>query len=258
VRAFYLVERVAEGDKPDYSPDAALFREFADIPLSREGVLKFANKYGWLGASDLIIPRGVAPIMYTIPQEALQANLNSGCLGERADTWFSEIVAMNRLLRIFDSARGANSAKKRFDQRIRWTADQILYEWQTDESKGIDVIAAKLERPDLFALLQNRNLQETLRWHLEISVDNRLADHKVKVRLQRDASSKQVGLRVVPQTFIGFLWLQFAKAIDGGRSYRRCEDCGKWFELGGQSSRSDKRFCSGTCKARRHRKPAST
>jgi hypothetical protein len=270
--AVYLVERVMEGDKPDDSPDAALFREFADVPLSREGVLNFANKYGWLGVGPLtlVIPRKVCryPIREEVASEmeTLLAQGNRARIlshpteaypvqpGERPAEWFKEIAAMSQLLRVFDPPGGADPLKKRFEQRVIWTTNEVIYELQTDDVVEKELIVSKQERPQLFALLKKANLREILRWYLELSIDKRLAAHEVKVRLLRDSASGRVGLRVVPQSLIGFLWLQFAKAVEGNKSYRRCEDCGKWFELGGQSSRSDKRFCTDTCRVRNDRK----
>jgi hypothetical protein len=269
--AVYLVQRPAEGNS-EYVPDPALFREFADVPSTREDILSFANKYGWLGPSELVVRRGVESTVYTMPKDVAEAMKSSGAprqrgrklsrtrnlypvqLGERPDKWFKEIAAMNRLLKILDPPRGSDSTKRRFQQRIRWTANQVIYEWRTDEGEVIDVIASEEERPQQFALLQKANLREILRYYLARSINERLAAHRVKVQLFPDSPSERVGLRIVPETLIGFLWLQFAKAVEGGRSYRRCEDCSKWFEFGGQSSRSDKRFCSDTCRVRNGRK----
>jgi Family of unknown function (DUF6076) len=85
-------------------------------------------------------------------------------------------------------------------------------------------------------------------------VNAKLAQHRVNVKLLWDAKFEHLGLAMVPEDLVGFLWLQFAKAIEGGKAYRRCEDCGQWFGFGGQSARKDKRFCTATCRVRSNRR----
>ena len=98
-----------------------------------------------------------------------------------------------------------------------------------------------------------KNLKQITRCYLQITVNEKLAQHQVDVRLLWDPKFGQLGLCMVPGNLIGFLWLQFAKAIEGSIAHRQCEGCGKWFALGGTAGRSDKMFCSVNCKIRKHR-----
>lgn len=43
------------------------------------------------------------------------------------------------------------------------------------------------------------------------------------------------------------IWFQFAKAIDAGRRFARCKQCGKFFEISGGAGRTDKIHCSQRC-----------
>jgi hypothetical protein len=64
----------------------------------------------------------------------------------------------------------------------------------------------------------------------------------------------RLGLHLVPTSLSGCLWLQFASAVDGNRTYRRCAGCGRWLEHSPQVARADRKFCSDSCKASAHRK----
>jgi hypothetical protein len=57
-----------------------------------------------------------------------------------------------------------------------------------------------------------------------------------------------------PKNLLGALWLQFALTIERGSDFRRCAECGTWFELAPGLGRSDKQFCSVRCRVRSHRK----
>jgi hypothetical protein len=73
----------------------------------------------------------------------------------------------------------------------------------------------------------------------------------------------RTSLQFIPTSLIGALWLQFARAVDGSKSYKECEACGKWFDVSKYGSRADKKTCNGTCRKRlkrrieRERKSAS-
>jgi hypothetical protein len=83
-------------------------------------------------------------------------------------------------------------------------------------------------------------------------VNMHLRRHRVAMGLAQMLDRPQ--LRVIPNSLIGAMWWQFAMAVDGNRSYRQCGACRKWYEIAGQAGRTDKLFCSESCKARAHRK----
>jgi hypothetical protein len=249
----FLIECPSEAATMNRPLHDALFREFAETPLTPEGVLGFANRHGWLGVAQLVGSEVFRDETHPPRERPVR-------LCERKDTWLAEIAAMYRLVRLWDSIahgrRHAHNGAKRFEQRIAWIPDvEMRYEWVTDYENEREVIASRVLRPDLFERLQGlKNLKQVLPWYLQLAVNKKLHEHGVHVRLLWDRKFEHLGLAMVPTTLIGFLWLQFAKAIEGGTSYRQCKDCGKWFAFGAPSGRTDKRFCSGTCKARTHRR----
>src|SRR5207244_929510 len=60
-------------------------------------------------------------------------------------------------------------------------------------------------------------------------------------------------LRLQPASLHHALWLQFAFAITGNKSYRRCPECQRWFELSPVLNRADRLFCSNACRTRAYR-----
>ncbi len=89
--------------------------------------------------------------------------------------------------------------------------------------------------------------------YIQRQINEKLKEHNVTSRLLWDSRHTRLGLHIVPRSLIGRIWLQFARAIDGNRAFRRCQDCRKWFEVTPHVTRTDRIFCSPTCKASAHR-----
>ena len=82
----------------------------------------------------------------------------------------------------------------------------------------------------------------------------RMGSLAAKSEVQADAD--RLSPKPEARTLLGCMWLQFARAIGGDKSYRVCQNCKRWSEIGGgtHGDRSDKRYCCGTCKAAAHAK----
>lgn len=74
------------------------------------------------------------------------------------------------------------------------------------------------------------------------------------MRVVFDADAKQMIMRVCPNTLLGAMWLQVARAVTEDPPLKQCENCGKWFELASEAKRNVTRFCSQKCKVAWHRK----
>jgi hypothetical protein len=244
----YLVECPRPSKAFDAPVHDGLFREFSELSPDGQAVVAFAERYGALGKYELMIPA---------KSEPGEGELRGGRMAESLETWQSEIVTMYRLLRIWDSISDRGRLKRsELEQDVDYSPDRILYRWKSFHDQGVEVVALKDNQPWLFAKLnenKNRKLSVFLSWYLQMTVNEKLKGGQSSARLLWDRQEKRLGLSILPLNLLGFLWLQFAKAIEGDISHRRCEDCGKWFALGGRAGRSDKRYCSGTCKARSHR-----
>jgi hypothetical protein len=60
-------------------------------------------------------------------------------------------------------------------------------------------------------------------------------------------------LQEIPLSLLGAIYLQFAQAVNQDTPARRCEACGRWFEVAPDRSRVDRTTCSGTCRTRLYR-----
>jgi hypothetical protein len=73
------------------------------------------------------------------------------------------------------------------------------------------------------------------------------------VHLAAGEPGHQPRLMMRPNTLISAMLLQFAQALEGGRSVRECPRCGKPFEIGGRGGkRSMAKFCSPQCQMAAH------
>jgi hypothetical protein len=242
----FLIETSPGGE---YSPSPlndTLFFEFAEVPLTREGVRAFANQYGLLGVPELVSSDKF------LPPSAASGKIPAR-LGESQKRWAQEIKDMHRLVRLWNPAFRKKRGSRFEDNVLLIPPNRIEYECITDYGKRKEVITEDGVRswlqsppPDLKEQIRRRSLLG--------AVNEKLKHSDVRIALYEDPSKKRSRLRIIPTSLKDFLWLQFAKAINRGTVYRECLDCGSWFPLGDQGGRSDKRFCSGTCKSRTHRR----
>jgi hypothetical protein len=65
-------------------------------------------------------------------------------------------------------------------------------------------------------------------------------------------------LRIVPETLIGAMWFQCARALTLNPSFRACRNCGKWFELSPDTRRKQSIYCSDRCKVAAYRAKKAT
>jgi hypothetical protein len=177
--------------------------------------------------------------------------------GESRHAWASEIEAMRMWIKVWELAKKRDQAE--LGKFIRWEKDAIHFLVPPPDAKrralrlfGRGPAKATVTGAMQMQISPNFQPRDTVMpalYFLQDRVNEKLAQHGVHAHLF------QLGLRLVPESLIGCLWLQFAKAIEGNRIYRRCENCQGWFELGGETGgRSDKRFCGPPCKANAHRK----
>jgi hypothetical protein len=65
--------------------------------------------------------------------------------------------------------------------------------------------------------------------------------------------AKQPVLKLTPPSLMDAIYLQFARAILGNKSYQTCQACGRWFELAPGVNRADRQTCSPYCRVKLYR-----
>jgi hypothetical protein len=214
---------------------SGLFKVFAETEATKDGILAFANAHGSLGlaiALDLIDGEREGPID-----------------GEQLAAWRASVLEMRAAVELWDAAR--TSSMEKLSQCLKWTSDtSIAY-----TGPHLALMISAQGEPGLFATWRPGELIGPALYVVQHRINHALLQHGVVARLLWDSRWAKLSLLMVPRTLIGCMWLQFAKAVDGDKEYRQCENCRAWFEVGGnRTSRSDKRFCTPTCKAAGHRK----
>jgi hypothetical protein len=223
-----------------YSPlleETGLFRTFAETELDERAILKFANAYGLLGGNfnTAAIEKGKSVV-----------EMRAESLG----MWKHAIAQMQSMLLIWNSARDADtSVLSQFfhwnDRGVYYSIGDRVFEW-----------IASPDDVEVFSRFTQGDLILPAMYLLQRRINLQLIEHQVTPKLLWHRGEGQLVMRVSANSLIGAMWLQFAKAVEGNRKYRQCQrqQCRKWFEVGqNTTARSDKKFCSPTCKSAAHR-----
>jgi hypothetical protein len=227
-----------------------LFRTFAETALTPEAIRAFANEYGLLGISVFTGLDRSHPV-----------------LGERLSEWRKQILLFRRPFEVWELVRRRDS--RQLACFFRWEQTPagrgVTYEFPWDSQLGesltpTDVpaekglIAAEHSHPEVMSYLKDQDLILPALIYVQRKVNEQLID-KVAPRLLYDPNTGRLVFRMVPQTLIGALWLQFTQAISGNKELRQCGGCEKWFEVSpGPQMRTTRQFCSVACRLRAFRK----
>jgi hypothetical protein len=68
-----------------------------------------------------------------------------------------------------------------------------------------------------------------------------------------DPKRGRPALRFEAPTLLAAVWLQLADAVSNDRTFGRCRECGKLFEVAPDAARTHRRFCSNGCRSRSYR-----
>jgi hypothetical protein len=232
----YLVYASGEPVQParDYSPfvsTSGLFKRFAETAPTEKGIAAFANKFGWLGGRLTSGPLSAAegtPRLY----------------GETFNSWQETIKCMADIVTLWECAKlGKLSAISR---QVFWKGNAVFH--RSRDRQNLEVIASEHLYPELLAGFSRGDLQLPAMYAVQRQINRELAKHTASPKLLWHRG--QLVLRQSATSLIGAIWLQFAKAVEGNKGYRQCENCREWIEIGGRrAARSDKRFCTPSCKS---------
>ena len=243
----FLIERIAP-DSPTvtrYSPlvhETGLFREFASLrPTDEKAIVGFANKFGWLGADPIYVHR-------TYPSSKMPLSSLSSAFGERITAWQSGVSTMKHLADLWDRAQERDHPG--LTEFIRWDDDgrRVRYEGPL----GFSTIAADNYPTDFLGYLRVGDLIQPTLDFVRKNINKRLERHGTKSRLLWDPHYRRQSLHVIPDSLIAALWLQFARAVEGDKQYRQCEQCKRWFEVAAEV-REDAKFCRNACRSKAYR-----
>ena len=205
-----------------------LYRDFISIDSQLE-MLEFATKYGLLGIG-----------------EARPLNGESGSLiwPERLTDWQAEILSIRSAVMAWDALQQNN--RNYLKQVIKWRKNpkRVSHEdshsfWNLKDTHpdGSNIKYGELTWP-AYRYIQDR-------------INTALKDNAAPRMLWNE--DNELKLYHVPKKLLGAMWLQFADAVSYNLEYRQCGWCGKSFEVS-RSTRSDRQYCSNSCRVSASRK----
>ncbi len=257
---WYLVMNPAEGRRPDVRPydalsvEPALFRTFAGTEPSRKGILRFANRYGWLKSGTGIRAKE--------PEE--RARFGGALIGEGLETWRGHIRLVSELVHLWDLYDRGD--ERELSRHIRWndSKDGVDYCGRPDDkrpayipgrAKSLTQLPEAIARnrepvvsEEVFKRLTPGEVLLPAIIYLQRRINEQL-DVKSFPRLLWDQDG-QLRLRPPPGDLINMLWLQFADTVSGKASYRACLSCGRWVRVGPDAARTSRLYCSNACRTR--------
>jgi hypothetical protein len=246
----YLVPVTDSGGKQyDVFSDPALFRKFAKVTPTQDGVLDFANQYGFLGAGCL---QRIWEPDVSKPTQFWPAH------GEQLPDWIREIhLIRHAVIDLWDNIRDGHAASlKAF---IHWESirdgSRVLYLGpQIPGYRRLSFCLAKLKTGQPLPEFRNGDLLRPA-WSALLRIANeQLVRHPVTGRIAESSDAHPAArFTISAGSLISALWLQLARAIADNPQFRQCEECGDDFEIS-TDRRADARFCTDACRLRAHRK----
>lgn len=264
---------------PTYDPfqeSPALYREFAELNTAHllPEILKFANKWGTLGGNKSVQ-------VELVDEEFNPINDKQYSWAEMPGSWLEEILEMRMALEIWDMVRsndreslidliywedGGIYWKHRVGDHDTETLDDDDLVWSVDVETGERSVSRINGLQETKALVSVDEYHPERRFHLDPDQPGSAANYvigdivsdglaaRVSAQLEPPTSGAMPTIRLVPDSLIGALWLQFANAVNGNIDYKRCEECRTWLEISPGAGRPDRSYCSDACRMRAYRK----
>jgi hypothetical protein len=226
-----------------------LFRVFANVVPTEAGITEFANQFGNLRERRIT---------------GSPDDRTTYWAGEAYGAWRREILAMRRMVALWDMVQGGNIEEIR--RHIQWKdQDDGGGSFHYDSHPHLKP-KQRVPRPDirvtcLIAVSVSQGWPETFDRDRVIAPALRLIQGAVNSYVRGGVAPvllplpdcQQLQLHYAPLNLSGAVWLQFAQAISGNKTYRTCGQCGKLFEVSPAVTRKDRLTCSDACRTRAYR-----
>jgi hypothetical protein len=259
--------------------EPTLFRTFADVELTKDGIRQFANQYGWLGFPSPYIPRAASRSPSRMTAEEVDDSI---VWGERIFDWLCAIDTMRNAVGLWDLIR--KNDVRELGKRIvltqpqpgdlleeaRWSCE-ATYEKPPPGTSVRDRMRwrQRLNAGMLFARRQRLNAGTLLasdvhehdgvvfaaQRYLQTWVNRQLGG-EVSPQIAFDAATGDPTLEYQVHTLESTLWLQLAQAMCGHKQQRTCPECGTWFEISrDRHGKTERRvYCSTACRCKSYRR----
>ncbi len=205
-----------------------LFLEFAQLEMTEEAILGFANCYGQIGVDAWIPEQG------------------DGRAGERLSAWCSEIMAMRAAV---DLSRAINERELSLLRSwIKFLPDGSLVFDRSHEGGWRSAWTIRRGHSPVAVFIDQKKWSRAGRLLLHEMANKRLAG-RTRAGIVYEPRKDKLGFRIVVESLLAGMWMQLANCIALNR-IGRCPVCGKLLVLTPGVSRSDRKTCSGACRSK--------
>lgn len=215
-----MVECQEKGYDPLFDCPRLYSSEFIRINLDpkyvQTSILRFANKYGWLGRPEMVTINGAG--LY---------------LGEPLSLWIHAIAELQGAVWLWVNSERENT--RELATRLELLPDFLVYKCPSGRIWN-------LQRTTVPAEL-NSDICSLAKFLVQQVVNEHLADQSSVALLWDEPKFTHMGRYFRPNDFLAAMWIQFAEAVDGKRKFYRCVLCGRWFE-----AKRKAKTCSGNCR----------
>ncbi|MHB9036312.1 MAG: hypothetical protein ACYC64_06570 [Armatimonadota bacterium] len=228
-----------------------LYRKFANTQITKEAILAFANKYGFIGVGEsTVIAEDVNPD---------GSHWQKRRTVEFGHVWASELASMHtavEILDLMDEALGTNVEE--LSKQFIWTNSSwhikgdCLLPGYSNQGK-IDWIDLNIwaDDPKTFASFASDDITGVAIEFLRTVANQHLAG-RINASIVWDNEHTKTMLVYKPTSLLGAMWMQFAAALTRTNNSRSCIECGKLFDF----VRRNRVFCSEACQKRYGRRKA--
>jgi hypothetical protein len=252
----------------------ALFRTFAEVEHSEDGLQAFADEYGCLWLDPVVDKRTHSLSRFSerrddpLATAARMAPFNTYPAGRFSDLdqWDQAARAMREALRLWEQLTSPTPDEDFLRACFHWLGAPGIPPvviWKLDFHAG----PFPKESPDdelagsVLTVANHHGDVIGVAWELlRLAINSRLFGRVLpQLVWTEDRERERPALQFAPVNLYGCLWFQLARAIDGDRNYYRCKMCGKWGELKrgkgegkGAGNRSTRQYCSSACRVKAH------
>jgi hypothetical protein len=216
--------------------ESALFRIFGDTPATKEAILEFANQYGLLYSGGAQI-------------EFERDGLKRRSWGTPYVEWRENILRLRHWIKVWDfiakkDSRGLDHYARRLPE---------LAKIEHEISGGGGMVQSFIGQFHEVYDLDGKERLAAAKRALSFAVWKSPLVESMTFNLG-DGAQGSLRPRLRAGNLVTALWMQFALAIVENKEYRRCSHCNKPFELAPDLARTNRDYCSHTCRLKAYRK----
>ncbi|MHB9038543.1 MAG: hypothetical protein ACYC64_17970 [Armatimonadota bacterium] len=228
-----------------------LYRRFGQLLMSRQSIQEFVNKHGFLGITETIT--------LSDGQSADGSKWSEIQSVEFVCDWVREMTVMKSALKVLDCIDGiieeCNDGLERsfYHHHGSWYAASHLLQQYGEQGRApwIELGTWAAEDSSVFGSIEPNDTQRAATEFLRILANKQMKGRVSAYSVWDDVETKTT-LTFKPDTLLGAIWLQFARALTRAENMRVCIECGILFEY----VRKSRMFCGEACQKRYSRRKA--